>query len=249
LNSNLSEAKKNVVNFGDHHRQTIYKNGSTISNNHSVSGYTSKCGEFLYEYSVRWSAFSNSIWKLSGLLSNFEKSFSESYTDSWPETNYKFTIFRMMTRIWSQEVLTPEMMSYLKEMFTYSIQEYHKDMIQHIRDKTVLRDNSSMQIVLKKFFQALVDASINEKTVHFMNCSDVEFDKLYKTFETILLQETSTFIKSALEIGYKANNLKLVYSVFESHSLLVKGFIFHRTHRLFDKTRTEVIVKFVRFLI
>lgn len=122
-------------------------------------------------------------------------------------------------------------------------------MIQHIRDKTVLRDNSSMQIVLKMFFQALVDGSINEKLVHYMNCTDVEFDKLYKTFEAIFLQETSSFVKTALEVGYKAHNLKLVYSVFETHSLTVKGFLFQRTHKLFDKTRTEVIVKFVRFLI
>jgi hypothetical protein len=37
--------------------------------------------------------------------------------------------------------------------------------------------------------------------------------------------------------------------VFENHSTTVKGFLFHRSQRLFDKTRTEVIVKFVRFLI
>ena len=122
-------------------------------------------------------------------------------------------------------------------------------MIQHIRDKTVIKDSGSMQIVLKKFFQALVDLSINEKSVHYMNCTDVEFDKLHKTFESILLHETSIFIKNALEVGYKANNLKLVCSVFENHSTTVKGFLLHRTQRQFDKTRTEVIVKFVRFLI
>ena len=249
LNGISGETEKNMVNVNEHHRPTIYRNGSTTISNQSSYSNATKYGEFLYEYSVRWAAFSNSIWKLSSMLSNFEQSFNESYTESWPETSFKFTIFRMMTRIWSEEVLTKEMMGYLKEMFTFWIQEYHKDMIQHIRDKTVLKDNSSMQVVLKKFFQALVDLSINEKTVHYMNCSDVELDKLYKTFETILLQETSSFIKNALEVGYKANNLKLVYSVFENHSTTVKGFLFHRSQRLFDKTRTEVIVKFVRFLI
>ena len=247
-NNDLVENQQ-IIRGAFNYNELHWKTNSNIKARQHKQTYTSKSGEFLYEYAVRWTAFTNSIWKLSTLLSNFEQRLSESYEDSWPQGSSKFHTFRLLTRIWGKEVLTSELINYLKEMFTLWIQEYHKDMIQHIRDKTVLKDNASMKIVLKIFFQALVDGSINEKTVHFIDNSDVEFDRLYKTFEAILIWETTSFIKNALEVGYKANNLKQVYSIFESHSETVKGFLTQRTLKLFEKAKTEVIVKFVRFLI
>ena len=41
----------------------------------------------------------------------------------------------MMTRIWSKEVLTSELLENMKEMFKVFIQEYHKNLIEQIRDK------------------------------------------------------------------------------------------------------------------
>jgi len=168
---------------------------------------------------------------------------------AWPQTHYKFRVFRMMTKIWNDEVLTNEVVDDLKAAFTYLLREYHKDMLQHIRDKTVLKDNTPMEVVFKKFFQALVDISINEKSVHFINCSSAEFAKPYGAFEAILLEESSRFVKSALEVGYKARNLKLVHSAFEGYSVTVRSFLTHRTQKLFEKIKTEIVIKFVRFLI
>lgn len=205
--------------------------------------------QFLYEYAVRWSAYSNSIWKLSGLLEKVEQRFNESYNQAWPETAHQFKVYRMMTRIWNDEVLTPEMQAHLEIMFKNSIKEYHQDLLQHIRDKTVLKDNIPMEAVLKKFFQALMDCSINEKSVHFINSTDIEFDKFYNSFADILLAETGNFVKTALEVGYKSKNLKVVYGTFEEYSTTVKSFLPSKTQKQFEKTKTEIVVKFIRYII
>lgn len=71
--------------------------------------------QFLYEYAVRWSAYSNSVWKLVSKLATFEQLLNQSYSMAWPETDYQFRIFRLMTKIWSEEVLDKEMMNNLKD--------------------------------------------------------------------------------------------------------------------------------------
>lgn len=134
-------------------------------------------------------------------------------------------------------------------MFKVSIQEYHKDLIQHIRDKTPLSDIIPFETVLKRFIQAIVDMSINEKSVHFMNSTDIEFDSLYNKFESVLTKEWGSFIKTALEVGYKAKHLKVVYSTFEEYSTTIKSLIPAKSQKEFEKNKAEIIIKFIRFII
>lgn len=145
--------------------------------------------QFLYEYAVRWNAYSNSLWKLSSVLSTFEQLVNESYTNVWTDPTYEFRVFRMMSKIWSTEVLDDDMVSNLKDAFKAVIRDHHKDLLQHIRDKSVLKDSTPMEAVLKKFFYALIDISINEKSVHFLNSTDIEFDTFYNMFEAFLIKE------------------------------------------------------------
>lgn len=205
--------------------------------------------QFLYEYSVRWSAFSNSIWKLSNQLAEFERTFNQSYENSWPETQYQFRIYKLMTKIWGSEVNDENMLFNLKDCLKNTMGEYHQDILQHIRDKSVRKDTMAMEAVLKKFFLTLVDTSINEKSVHFVTSTDVAFDKFYNKLETVLLKDCGDFIKLAWEVGYKAKNLKSVYSIFEDYSNTVKSFLPHKSQKNFEKYKAEIIIKFIRFIV
>jgi hypothetical protein len=146
---------------------------------------------------VRWNAFSNSIWKLSNQLAQFERTFNQSYENSWPETQYQFRIYKLMTKIWGSEVNDEDMLFNLKDCLKNTMGEYHQDILQHIRDKSVRKDTMAMEAVLKKFFLTLVDTSINEKSVHFVSSTDVAFDKFYNKLETVLLKDCGDFIKLA----------------------------------------------------
>lgn len=203
----------------------------------------------MYEYAVRWSAYSNSIWKLSSLLASFEQAFNSSYSNAWPETHHQFRIYRLMTKIWSEEVNEKEMVTNLKDGLNTVLCDYHKDILQHIRDKTVRKDTVPMVAVLKKFFLALVDTSINEKSVHFINSTEIEFDSFYQVFEAILLKNSASFVKAAVEVGYKSKNLKMVYSIFEDYSTIIKSFLPHKTQKSFEKSKTEIVIKFIRFIL
>lgn len=56
-------------------------------------------------------------------------------------------------------------------------------------------------------------------------------------------------MKTALEVGYKAKNLKLVYSIFEDYSTTVKSFLPPKSQKQFEKSKTEVVIKFIRFIL
>jgi len=110
--------------------------------------------QFLYEYAVRWNAYSNSLWKISSMLQHFEEKMNESYEKSWPEAPYRYRIYNEMTKIWNSEVNNDDMVYKLKDSLRSALKVYHQDILQHIRDKAVRKDTRAMEGVLQKFFQA-----------------------------------------------------------------------------------------------
>jgi hypothetical protein len=60
-------------------------------------------------------------------------------------------------------------------------------------------DNTASKNVFTRFFDALVDISVNEKTVHFSKTSEIAFDGIYSRFEKVVLNENSKFVKKLLE--------------------------------------------------
>ena len=65
----------------------------------------------------------------------------------------------------------------------------------------------------------------------------------------MLLKDCGDFIKLAWEVGYKAKNLKSVYSIFENYSNTVKSFLPHKSQKNFEKYKAEIIIKFIRFIV
>ena len=151
--------------------------------------------------------------------------------------------------MWYDVVLSGDMSKDLLHMFMVSIKEYHRDLIQHIRDKTPLCDMIPFETVLKRFVQAIMDLSINEKSVHYLNSTDIEFDPLYNSFEVRLIKECQDFTKSALEVGFKTNNLRIVYKTFNEHSTTIKSILPAKSQKEFEKTKTNIVIKFIRFIL
>ncbi len=205
--------------------------------------------QFLYEYSIRWQAYSNYLWNLSAQLEKLEEKINKCYGESWPESPHQFRLYKLMTKIWNSEVNTKELIFNLKDCFISVLKTYHQDCLAHLRDKQVKKETNGMEAVLKMFFQALIDSSINKNTVHFIGSSGVTYEKMYNTFETILLKDGSGFLKTALEIGYQSKNLKAVWSIFEEYSKIIKRFTPVKTQKQFEKSKTEMVVKFIRFIL
>ena len=134
-------------------------------------------------------------------------------------------------------------------MFVVSIKEYHRDLIQHIRDKTPLCDMIPFETVLKRFVQAIMDLSINEKSVHYLNSTDIDFDTLYNNFEVHLIKECQDFTKNALEVGFKTKNLRIVYKTFNEYSTTIKSILPAKSQKEFEKTKTNIVIKFIRFIL
>lgn len=79
--------------------------------------------------------------------------------------------------------------------------------------------------------------------------TECEFDQFYNMFETLLLKDSSGFLKTALEVGYQAKNLKAVYSIFEEYSKVIRVFVPLKTQKQIEKIKTEVVIKFIRFIL
>lgn len=56
-------------------------------------------------------------------------------------------------------------------------------------------------------------------------------------------------MKAALEVAYKAKNLKMAYILLEEYSTLIKSFLPHKSQKLFEKNKTEIVIKFIRFIL
>ncbi|CAI2360800.1 unnamed protein product [Moneuplotes crassus] len=204
---------------------------------------------FLYEYAVRWSAYCNSLWKLSCLLSNFENNLNQCYNDIWGEGRHRFRIYKMMTRIWSCVINTPEIIPQLKKCLRLVLESYHKDIISHIENNSQRKETIGIESVLQKFFHSLVDCSINETSVHFLGSTEIQFDGLYLNFETVILEDSKVFIKKLLESGYKIKNLKGVLGPLEEYSNIIQSILPIRSQKQFEKSKTNVLITFVRFIL
>lgn len=105
-----------------------------------------------------------------------------------------------------------------------------------------------MKTVVEKFFDSLVDLSVNEKSIHYAKTTDVLFDGVYSRFEHILLKASLTFTKKILEIAHKKKRLSMIDSVLTDYAELFNG-IPAKSLKDIEKMRSETVIKFVRFLV
>lgn len=109
----------------------------------------------------------------------------------------------MLIKIWKSDVLTKTLEDKLYSALERSLSEVHSDFVQQILDKSPMGDVGPTKTVLLKFFDSLLDLSINERTVHYLATSDVPIDGIYERFEELLSSTQSKFIKKLMETGYK----------------------------------------------
>ena len=100
-------------------------------------------------------------------------------------------------------MLTSDVTNMLMKAFKQSLKELHNDFLQHITDWGPLGDVTPSKRVYKLFIQSLEDLSLNERTIHYGESSDVVYDDLYILFEKVLVNEAAVFTKRLLETAYK----------------------------------------------
>lgn len=93
-----------------------------------------------------------------------------------------------------------------------------------MRDPSPVGSYETNETVLTKFIDTLVDLSINEKSVHFLNTQEVQLSFLYEKFESFLLEENSKFIKKLLEVSYKFKSLVCVKDLQQKYFKIFESF-------------------------
>lgn len=120
------------------------------------------------------------VWRAQESLVNFEKEYQQAYTKTWGNIRVPFKVFRMLIKIWKSDVLTKTLEDKLYLALERSLSEVHSDFVQQILDKSPMGDVGPTKAVLLKFFDSLLDLSINERTVHYLATSDVPIDGIYE---------------------------------------------------------------------
>ena len=59
------------------------------------------------------------------------------------------------------------------------VEEYQNYLVSRVSQKRPRLDPEPRKMVLRKFFRALMDLSINERTVNFIGSTEMQFDHLY----------------------------------------------------------------------
>lgn len=82
----------------------------------------------------------------------------------------------------------------------------------------------AVKSVLTKFVDTLVDISVNEKSVHFINTQEAVFNGLYEKYESFLIDDNKSFIKQLLEMSFKKKCLPSLKTHYEEYFKIFESF-------------------------
>lgn len=106
----------------------------------------------------------------------------------------------------------------------------------------------AVKTVLTKFTDTLVDLSVNEKSVHFINTQEAVFNGLYEKYEKFLIDENKSFIKQLLEMSFKKKCLPSLKTLYEEYYRIFENFPL-KAFKEIKRQNYETTVKFIRYLI
>jgi len=177
---------------------------------------------FLDEYGTRWVSYSDLMMTLEDEFYYLEDAINNIYdNDSIEKEKHlndefipKYSIFRMMCRIWGKYVmkrLLPAFSDQIKEMLS----QYHSKLTSVANDyevimnskfaKTKIKSKCSVDHVTRDLLlqsvQMIVDISLNEISINYIETTTVQMGIYYPKVETVIIQEISDFfdtIKSKL---------------------------------------------------
>lgn len=155
-----------------------------------------------------------------------------------------FKIYRMMTTIWYHIVLDKVMVTRLEEALAAQLEIIHENIISHQIDEAPQGGLEDVKAIVRNFTQSILDISINESSVHYLNHSNVVLDHLYERFEDLLLKISWNFIKLICEKVYNKYMVRDLLDILDNYSSIMHTFGPIRFKKNFEKKKTVLVCKF-----
>jgi hypothetical protein len=196
---------------------------------------------FLNEYSKRYRHYVDAAIHLDRYFENFSVIINYLY-DLITSTKYspKFSILRMMIKMWNKEVLENiqsegligKMEKIVGEMISQDFQNLSQ---KNVGNKQTLFSHNTQECLIEQMNQHLIDVSCNEFNSFYLNSSKFKLeDGIYQEWENRLIKIIEVNLSTIEKVPF---NLVMEYL---QNNQLLKGFI--------TKTRTSVHEKITTFL-
>lgn len=176
---------------------------------------------FLDEYGTRWVSYSDLIMTMEDEFRYLEKAINNIYDNDKIEKEKplvdefipKYSILRMMCRIWGKWVmkrLLPAFLDKIQEV----MKPYHKKLVNIALDykaimktkygRTSIKNKCSIDQITRDLLlqsvQMIVDISLNEISINFIESTQVNMGNFYPQVEEVVLKEWSDFYSELKEI-------------------------------------------------
>lgn len=162
---------------------------------------------FLDEYGTRWISYSDLIMSMEEEFSFVESLINSIYDDPiikkdrvTKEFIPKYSILRMMCRVWGKYVMKKVIPLFIGKIEVI-LSQYHekiKDFALNFSDfahsksiATTVKNRWSLDMIMRELIiqsvQMIVDISLNEISIHFIESSEATFSKFYSQIEGVIL--------------------------------------------------------------
>jgi hypothetical protein len=207
---------------------------------HKVIQTKTNTDTFLDEYGTRWVSYSDLIMTLEDEFYYLETAINNIYDspiiekEKFPNEEFipKYSIFRMMWRIWGKYVmkrLLPAFQDKIKSL----LGQYHKKWEETSRDYSKIMKNKFARTKIKskisidhisrdlllQSVQMIVDVSLNEISINYIESTWVQMGIYYPKVEQVVLKEWSNLfdsIKENLNAADFQNFTKLYFNEIKS---------------------------------
>lgn len=178
---------------------------------------------FLDEYGTRWISFSDLIMSMEEEMWFLEDTINEI----WPlfskeEFAPRYSILRMMCRQWGKYVtklLLPDFIDKIKDILgqyhgqMYEVSLMYKTIMAKKYGANSLKHNCSMKTLtrdlLLQSIQMIVDISLNEISINYIESTNVQLGKYYTEVEEVILLQSESFLKQLAEFMKPNDFVKL----------------------------------------
>ncbi|CAG9321673.1 unnamed protein product [Blepharisma stoltei] len=181
--------------------------------------------ELLSEYCLRWDAFCASIYWLDKIFLPFSILINQSYDIHWPNAPKMppFTVMRLMMIIWRRHVFN-KLKDYLLDSIFNLLQSQRNMIVKECPtfkgeiNRIIKEDTANIMI---KAIQAVVDLSVNELNIYFIDHSGFKGDGEYQLLHEKVLKLTQQFYEEVSSYPYAAQ----IYILGEDLKLAQRAFL------------------------
>lgn len=198
-----------------------------------------KTESFLDEYGTRWISYSDLIMSMEEEFSFLEHAINAIYDDplikkdrQTKEFIPKYSILRMMWRIWGKYVMKRVIPTFIDKIKNV-LSSYHEKILEFAQNFSEYSNNKSLNMIVKNRWsldmimreliiqsvQMIIDISLNEISIHYIDSSEATFSNFYTQVEKVILDSAQNLYE---EIGEYTNPFAY-RMITEAHFKEIKG--------------------------